>query len=370
MIPNYQVRFKDHSGQITHVLAGTGSSHGGISSIQFDNVVNGSGSHAIAIRGDIAIGLELGLDYQVEVWRMPMGSTTWVLAYEGFHRTYVWQADNAGGEQFISYGSGYNSLLTRRIIAAYATSAGSEKSGKAESVIKEYVNENLGPGAAVARQATGLVIQADGSSGDDWAGARSWDNLLEVCQDIANAGGGDFRIVGTGPATFEFRWYYGQMGLDRTLGNVAGNTPVVFSLQRNNMLTPLLSVNHGQEINTVYVLGPGEGLERFVLAVGDINAATASPWNRCEVSRQATNESTTDGLTAVGASELMVGQAQQSMTFEVAQDPACAFGIHYELGDVITALYHQQVDKKIVRASTSVDADRESIKLELADVHR
>lgn len=364
MIPNYQVRFKDISGQLTHVMAGTGSERGGLAGISCELVLNGTGSHAIALKGDTDLALEIGLDYQVEVWRRPAGSQKWVLAYEGLHRTWVWQADASGEEQFISYGASYNSLLARRIVAAYAGSAGSDKAGKAESVIKAYVNENAGPGAA-DRLLPGFAVQTSGSGGNDWTGSRSWRNLLEVCQDIAYAGGGDFQVVGTGPATFEFRWFTGQMGTDRTIGN---ENPVVFSLQRNNMLQPVLSVNHGQEYNCVYVLGSGEEASRTVLIVASAGAMGVSPWNRVEVSRQATNEGTTDGLTSAGVAELRAGAAQQSMGLGVAQTPECAYGVHYFLGDIVSALYKQRVDKKIVKVSLDVTPDDETIKVELADV--
>lgn len=370
MIPNYQVRFKDISGAITHVLSGTGTSRGGLDSIEFDNVVNGSGSHAIRIRGDTSLALEIGLDYQVEVWKRATGLNAWTLVYEGLHRTWVWQSDSSGDEVFTSYGSGYNSLLSRRIIAAYAGTAKSSKSGKAETVIKEYVNENAAVGAVADRVIQGLTAQANSSRGNNWCGGRSWRNLLEVCQDIAYAGDGDFNIVGTGPATFEFRWYPGQLGSDRTLGNTAGNDPVIFSLQRNNMIIPVLSVNHGQEFNYVYVLGQGEGTDRQVVAISNTNSATQSPWNRVEIARQATNETTVNGLATVGAEELMNGLASQSVTFDAAQTPECAFGVHYNLGDIITALYHQRVDKKITKVTVSVGEDKESIKLELSDAHR
>lgn len=362
---NYQVRFRDTSGNVTHVLAGVGSEHGGLTSITCENVVNGVGSHAITIKGDLSMADEIGLDYIAEIWRKPPGSSAWVQVYVGLHRTWVWSSDSKGEEQFTSYGHGLNGLLSRRIIAAYAGSAGSDKTGKAEQVIKAYVNENLGPGAAAGRQFPGMTVQASGSGGNDWQGSRSWRNLLEVCQDLAYAGGGDFQIISTGPATFEFRWYTGQLGTSRIIGS---STPIVFSPQRNNMLQPVLSVNHGQEFNVVYVLGPGEEAARLVIVASNAAAVALSPWNRIEVARQATNESTPEALADVGVAELRSGVASDAITFSVVQTPECAYGVHYFLGDIISALYRKRVDKKIVRVTVNVSADKEDIQVELADV--
>jgi hypothetical protein len=136
------------------------------------------------------------------------------------------------------------------------------------------------------------------------------------------------------------------------------------------MIIPVLSVNHGQEFNYVYVLGQGEGIARQVVAASSLDSVTQSPWNRIEIARQATNETTVDGLATTGAEELMSGAASQSITFDAAQTPECAFGTHYNLGDIITALYHQRVDKKITKVNVTVGEDKESIKLELSDVHR
>lgn len=371
MIPNYQVRFKNHAGVVTHILAGAGSELGGLSGLRFENVVNGSGSHAIRIRGtNLAVADEIGVDYQVEIWYRPVGSFTWVLVYEGLHRTWVWQADSDGNEEFTSYGSGYNSLLSRRIVAAYSGTSGAEKSGKAETVIKAYVNENAGLGASPERRINGLTIQTDGARGNDWSGSRAWINLLEVCQDIAANGGGDFRVIGTGPALFGFYWYDGQLGSDRSLGNVYGLDPVIFSPQRNNMLIPVLSLNFSQEINVVYVLGQGEGVDRQVVVASNADGMANSPWNRCEIARQATNEITEEGLAEVGAEELFNGQASQSVSFSVAQTPGCAYGIHYTLGDIVTAMYRQRVDKKIMKIEVDVSENNESMRLELADVNK
>lgn len=370
MIPNYQVRFKNTSGAVTHVLAGAGAQQGGLSRVHVESVVNGSGSHVIDVRGDLSIADEIGLDYQVEVWRRPAGLTSWARVYEGLHRRWDWKADSDGNELFESTGVGYNALLSRRIIAYYATSAEAYKSGNAETVIKQYVNENLGPGAAAGRQLTGLTVQTDGGGGSAWEGDRAWCNLLEVCQDVAYAGGGDFQVVGTGPATFEFRWYTGQLGTDRTMGNVAGVDPIVFSLQRNNMLTPLLTLDYLSEFNTCYVLGPGDGLTRTVVAVYNTASVNYSPWNLTEVARQATGETTVQGLAISGAEALKEGLAEQSITFDAVQTYYSAYGIHYGLGDIITALFHQRVDKKISKVMIDVDDDQDSIKLELVDVIR
>lgn len=75
-----------------------------------------------------------------------------------------------------------------------------------------------------------------------------------------------------------------------------------------------------------------------------------------------------NGLISTGQAELRNGLARQSVSFGVAQTPSCAYGVHYFLGDIISALYHQRIDKKIVRVGLNVSPDKEDIQVELADV--
>lgn len=80
-----------------------------------------------------------------------------------------------------------------------------DKTGAAETVIKAYVNENLGPGAAITRRLTGLTIEADAARGSTVTGSARFDDLLALVQSLAITGGRlGFRIVQAGSG-LEFR---------------------------------------------------------------------------------------------------------------------------------------------------------------------
>jgi hypothetical protein len=162
----------------------------------FTREVNAAGGYGFHINGDDPRVALFTDDCQLEFWTQdPENGIPWRKEFEAFHSDYNYYTDASGARHFESMGKGYNDLLDRTINESKAGSAGSAKSGAAETVIKAYVNEQAGPGAG-ARARSGLVIQADAASGNAIDLQRSYRNLLEVCRDVSAIGGGDFEIVG------------------------------------------------------------------------------------------------------------------------------------------------------------------------------
>jgi len=325
-------------------------------SLTYTRQNNGAGPYILQIGGDqfaeqdaSALRSLFDLDYQVEVWRrIPESGLDWYLEYEGFHRQpRIWRDEN--GWHFQSKGYEYPHLLWRRIIAQAAGSDESTKSDKAETVIKEYVDENAGPGAG-ARAFSGLTIEADGAGGNTWSGTGIGKNLLEQCQTIARTGGGDFDIVGTGAATFEFRWYDGQRGTDRT-------GSVLFAVNYDNMGDPYLEEIDGGA-NAVWVVGQGQGETRQSQWVTDATAMALSPWNRIEAHRDARDTNDTDVHAERGNEIIEQNRARKELGYSVIQTPSRCYGVHYFLGDLFkTRFLSYEVDRKLVSVTVTVDRD-------------
>ena len=367
MAPIYHLRLKDQTGAVSAILTHW-------LSLTYTKRVNSVGSYTLMLDGDDSRVSLFALDAQIEVWRAdPAQSIAWYADSEFLHRSTTRERLVSGEHRFTSAGRGYNDLLGRRIIAAAAGSAGAEKAGVAETVAKEYVDEQAGPGAGV-RALYGFTVQADAAQGNSITFKRARRNLLEVLQEIALVGGGDFAVVGTGAAAFAFRWYDGQLGTDRTVGNSGGNPSVIFAVEFGNMGQPRYALSRLDEVNAVYVGGQGEGATRTVNERTDAAAIAASPWNRREAFRDARNESAAAGLNARGDEELESAQAKESFSFEVLQVPSCLYGKHYFLGDLVTGRFGTvQVDKKVLQVTVNVAAQGqggqiENISVELADV--
>ena len=141
----YQVRLKAKDGSLAAVFT-----HENLRELTVTRSVNGVATHSVTIDATRDGRCDLfAVDGQVEVWRRPPGQA-WYLEYEGFHRDATWAMDADGRELFTSAGVGYQDLLARRAIAAYAGSAGAAKAGAAESVVKAFVVEQAGASAPAA----------------------------------------------------------------------------------------------------------------------------------------------------------------------------------------------------------------------------
>lgn len=382
---DYKVRLKDQSG----ILVAEFDSW---KSLSFSHLINAPGACRFEINAVDPRAELFELDGQVEVWRRNLDvGLDWYIEWEGLHRTendLIQQSDN---ESFVSYALGYLNLLNRRYIMYFSGLSQTDKSGVGETVIKEFVNENAGPGAElpdvvginqrlgnVGAEIAGLTIEADQGSGTAWEGARAYKNLLTVVSEIAVETGVDIEMVGIGAAAYEFRVHDGQRGEDRTVTeldaaglNSAGNTPVIFSLAFGNMAVPILSINRSTEANAVYALGQGEESNRTVVLRQDLNAIGDSPINRIETVRNATQETTTDGLNSVGDEALVENQKKETLRFSTLQLKDTFYGKDYTWGDLITVRYrNREFSKKIVNARVVVSNTQggENITLEFADI--
>lgn len=365
----YQVRVKNAAGALVAVIEDA--------SFTIVRKVNDIGSHRLDISGISPNALVFVLDGQVEVWRRDIvEDIDWYLEYEGFHRTPIWFTTQEGDDRFISLGVTYEDLLKRRIILYAKDSAGAAKSGSGESVIKDYVDENAGPGATSPPRelssgvTAGLIIEADNAAGGSWAGDRAYENLLDVVKEIAQATGVDFRTIGTGPATFEFQ--AGDLATDRTTDglnpitglNGVGNAPVIFALGFGNMISPSYSVEHREEGNAVAVLGQGIEDDRVLIERSDAAAIAASTWNRSEASKNANQEDTVQGLNSAGDALLDQLQAKETLDFEVVQTPASLYGRDYFLGDLVTARYKDfEVNRQIQEVEIEIADGHETIRI-------
>jgi hypothetical protein len=281
----------------------------------------------------------------------------WALEYEGFHRVGRWEKDDSGRETFSSLGVGYLDLLARRIVAYAAGSAQAAKSGKAETVIKSFVSQNAGSSGGTGRPITGLSIEADAAGGNTVDIRCAYDNLLDVCQRIASIGGGDFDVIGTGAATWEFRWYAGQRGTDR-------RTTIVFSTAYGNMSQPALTIRPATA-SACEVLGGGEGAARTVVWRP---ASLPTGIDRREIARDARDTTTTATLNSRGDAALWEARALNELRFRVAQMPSYQYGVHYFLGDLVKASYRGTTyDLKIQKATIRLGAP-ETIDLEFSNV--
>lgn len=372
----YRVNLKDKSGNLVAVFDSW-------MTLGFTRKINTIGSFSMTIDGDYPAISLFETDGQIEVWRSdtPNG-IDWYIEWEGFYRGKTKQTNDSGLRLFTAEGYTYNHLLSRRIIAYREGTTQAKKVDAAETAMKEYVLENAGalainPPRLGAGAFPGLTVAVSESYGGLWEGSKEFANLFDVCAEIAKANLVDFDIVGTGKAAFEFRARYPYWGKDRTYTNVNkntgknvfGNAPVVFRPTDNTMSNIEYKLDRSAEINRVYVLGAGELQNQLINVVDNTGAIVISSWNQCEGAVSATDETSTSALDAIGLFALYDLKAQETIDFNIMQQPGLLYGRDYFMGDLITAIYDEEsFIKKISTLEITVDAqNQESIKIGFED---
>lgn len=382
--PRYHVILKDQSGNQVAIFDD-------FESLTIDRRLNEISNYnfiMVDVRDDDRFDL-FELDGQVEVWRtVPGCDLDWYCEFRGLHRKLERSTDSNGVTKFTSSGVGYNELLARKTIAYKAGTIRADKNAPAETVMKEYVEENLGPTAddtVVGRLYQGgfpnFRVEEDSGAGETWTGSRAFENVLDVIKEIANFSGIDFAVEHDGDAHFVFNTYENQLGDNRTdegIGanglNSYGNPPVIFDFNLGNTREDAYLLDRMSEANVIVVLGEGELSTRTTLTVSREDAIDDSPWNIREISRGAGNydpDYETYSLTTFGEEALEEMQKKETFDIIPMQQPSTLYGKHYFLGDrVVVKKGAIKLYKKIVAVTITIDGSSgtEDISVEFADI--
>lgn len=169
----------------------------------------------------------------------------------------------------------------------------------------------------------------------------------------------------TNISAFEFRVY---KPVDRTIGNAAGNNPVVFALELNNVSQLRYIEDSTTYCSTAIVAGEGTGMQRTTVEVGD---SEASGLDRIElyVDARDLQSERTDGTTipADEYSEMLVHRGnerlQEHMTFTTFDGTIVQGGLSYRYGvDFFKGDYVSLIDRELnLTISAQITAVTKSI---------
>jgi len=360
-IQTYQVRIKDLTGAVVAIFggAGRGGVSGDLQSLSYNRRLRSLGQFTLYIDGnDDRIPLLKVINAQVEIWRRdPVAglawlggldswrrdsftlTTGWYKDFEGFIRGWNRGFTGEGRRVFVCQGRQYNDLLAGETINYAKTTAGAAKTGLPGAVAAAYVNENIGAAAGLdalgnSRVRLGVSEFVESDTATNWSGDRGNISLLDALQELADFAPGDYMVLGTGPAAFQFRWRGTRWGRDLTPGNTAGNVPCVFSVFNNNVTDVTFGYNALDETNAVYVGGQAWGAAR-TYRTRVTAAATAFSWARRAVFRDARDTNVNATLDARGDAELEAGRARYTAAFRVVQTTATRYGRDWDVGDLV-----------------------------------
>lgn len=247
---------------------------------------------------------------------------------------------DSGQDVVILAGSDDTQWLDRRLALPsappYTASAYDIRTDVAETVLKEYVDNNAGPSAAGYRQVPGLTIEADAATGSTVTGKARFDSLLLLCQELALAGGDlGFKIIQSGSG-LEFQVF---VPTDKT-------TTAVFSKERGN----LLAFHYRQETaKTNYVVagGGGEGVARTFRERG--YSASIVQWGRTETFKDQRHTTNNIELRQAVGEELFRGRQQTSLSITPEDTDALAYPTDYNLGDKVTVMVDGTAVQDVIR---------------------
>lgn len=325
--------------------------------------VNAVGAFTLTLDGSFDADL-MAVDRRLEVWRAPEEGMALRLLFVGFVRRWKWWTSAAGLTALVVQGYDQNELLRRRIVAYKANSAQAAKDDQADDMMKAIVRENLGASATDADRnltALGVTVQADSGAGPTIEKKFAYRNVMDVLAEIADVAataGTDvfFDLVPVSRTALEFQTFTGQRGADHTWPG--GTPPVVFSLEFGNLEQPSLEMDYSGEVNYVYGAGQGEGDARVLVEVEDATREAASAWNRREGFKDARNDEAADQVTADAQEALEEGMPALRFNGQVAQTDQCRFGIEWEMGDRVTAVYQGlTVDTMIAAVNVKLDGN-------------
>lgn len=244
--------------------------------------------------------------------------------------------DNVDGTWLIE-GSGDAVLLTDRL--AYPTPSTADvtqqtdgydiRTGPAETVIKEYVNVNMGPGAASGRAVVGLTVEADQARGTTvYANAR-FNQIQELIYDLAQVGGIGYQLKQS------------NTGLEFSVFEPVDRSNIVRMDIQNRKLTSSVYSYGTAKLTRAIVAGRGEAENRVFTERANTDSLNAEiAWNRrIERFVDARQSDDLDELNTAGDEALAdEGKTIVEMSVTPADETNMVYGVDWFLGDTVTVV--------------------------------
>lgn len=204
--------------------------------------------------------------------------------------------------------------------------------GDAETVIKDYVDANIGPSAPVERQVSNLVIEPDLARGEIVQGKARFDKLQELLYGLAQTGGLGYEIAQEADELV-FKVFEPE---DKSL--------LVRMDLYNQKLSRAEYAYALPKVTRAIVGGQGEAEWRRFVEVSNTDSVSAEEeWGRrIEVFKDGRNSRVTSQLTQDGL-ELLVDQGKTITELSVtpSDDINMKFGVDWYLGDKVTVVIDQ-----------------------------
>jgi hypothetical protein len=264
--------------------------------------------------------------------------------------------DNLQGDWLI-VGSDDSILLSERLAYPNPTTddvadqgqAYDARLGAAETVLKQYVNANLGSLAPISRQVENLLIEADSSRGEIVQGNARFEKLQDLLYGLAQTGGLGYQITQE-DSDLLFSVYEPE---DKT-------AKIRMDLF-NQKLSRAEYAYSVAKVTRAIVGGQGEAeWRRFVEVSNTDSEAAEVEWSRrIEVFKDGRNSRITSQLTQDGL-EMLVdeGKTITELSVTPSDDINMRFAVDWYLGDKVTVVIDQlEAQAVVTEVGLAIDAD-------------
>ena len=203
------------------------------------------------------------------------------------------------------------------------------RTGAAETVMKGYVNANLGPSAPAVRRVTGLTVQADLARGATVTGRARFETIGALLEQLALTSGLGFDVVQNGA------------GLEFQVFEPTDRTATVRMDIDNNRLTKSEYAYQAPEATRVIVAGQGQGAGRTLIErTSTVSQASETAWGRrIEVFKDQRNTNDTAELAQAGDEILASkGYTVESVSVTPSDDQSMNYPQDWGLGDKVSVV--------------------------------
>ena len=241
-----------------------------------------------------------------------------------------WEITGSSDEIYLTERLAYPKPSTADVTAQ--TDDYDDRSGNAETVIKEYVSANMGADAPAERQVPGFSIEPDLARGDLVAAAARFDNLQEFIYNLAQAGGIGYQLTQVVTDLY-FSVFTPQ---DRS------NT-VRMDIANRKLSSSVLSYGTAK-LTRAIVGGKGEAKNRsFIESTSADSLLAESDWGRrIETFIDARGANNLDELQTAGDESLVDnGKTITELSVTPSNDQNMVYGVDWFLGDKVTVVTNE-----------------------------
>lgn len=333
--------------------------------LSYTRVVNDVGSLTLVLPGDFPMQYVRAPDGRIEVWRRLASGreyletdTIWLI------KKVTQRLDASGTKTIVLEATTPLSVLREpgRFVFQFAGEAQSTyAAAPADDQIKSVARQNIGTSASGSRNISAYItVDGDVSQAASIAKSFAWRDCLKVMQEFADAStqAGTycaFDIVANAPDSLSFRTFTQQRGVDHRFP--AGNNPVLLSPEMGNLGETELTQDWSEEVTYALAAGQGEGSARVLGSAQDTARQALSPFGLRELFVDATQYSSTTGLSNEAAAAVRRGRPRQVFKGRVLDTPDTQYGVHWGWGDFVTAqAFGQLIDCRIEAVTVTVQS--------------